>query len=453
MRAGFAALLLLGVGAHAGDSVLWSTNKAGVSVDIKDWDLIKLLKKVAAVSGWRIYMEAGTTAKITATFSGDTPDEAIKRLLAGVNYTKDATSNGIPRLRVYRTIPTAAVEAMEPSSPDAKDYRIRNELLVRLKRNSTESIDDIAKALGAKIVGRDDKLRLYRLQFVDEASADTARGILSNDGSVGAVDSNYTVERPNPVVNAPVTSIATPPPGTAAGTGEQAPTLNPKAPVNGPVIGLIDTAVQMQSAFSQYSLTPLTVVGQPNEPADQISHGTSMFETLLQGMSDAPSKILPVDVYPSGDSTTTYEVVEGTAAAINSGANIINLSLGGTGDSTLLQSLINEGVQKGILFVAASGNVPGTETTYPAAYPGVLAITASDPKGQLASYADDGSFVRAMEPGTSVVYLNGQAWQVEGTSTATAFATSAIAQIINQQHVSINQAVTEFIQAHPPPRH
>ena len=109
-------------------------------------------------------------------------------------------------------------------------------------------------------------------------------------------------------------------------------------------------------------------------------------------------------------------------------------------------------MQKGILFVAASGNTPGTALTYPASYPGVLAVTASDPNGQLASYADDGSFVRAMEPGTSIVYLNGQAWQVEGTSTATAFATAAIAQIVNQQHVTVSQAVTQFIQSHPPPK-
>lgn len=177
-----------------------------------------------------------------------------------------------------------------------------------------------------------------------------------------------------------------------------------------------------------------------------------MFETLLQGMANDPSKILPVDVYPAGNSTTTYEVLEGAVAAINSGANVINLSLGGTGDSTTLQSLINEGTQKGVLFVAASGNTPGTALTYPAAYPGVLAITAADPNGQLASYANDGPFVRGMEPGTAIVYLNGQPWQVEGTSTATAFATAAIAQIINEQHVTVNQAVTQFIQAHPPPR-
>jgi hypothetical protein len=178
-----------------------------------------------------------------------------------------------------------------------------------------------------------------------------------------------------------------------------------------------------------------------------------MFENLLQGMASAPSKILPVDVYPSGDSTTTYQVLEGAVAAINSGANIINLSMGGTGDSAALDSLIQQGIQKGVLFVAASGNTPGTAPTYPAAYPGVLAITASDPSnGRLASYADDGSFVRAMDSGSSIVYLNGQAWQTQGTSTATAFATAAIAQIINQQHVSLSDAVTQFIQSHPPPK-
>jgi len=37
-------------------------------------------------------------------------------------------------------------------------------------------------------------------------------------------------------------------------------------------------------------------------------------------------------------------------------------------------------------------------------------------------------------------------------STATAFATAAIAQIINEQHVTVSQAVTQFIQSHPQPR-
>jgi hypothetical protein len=177
-----------------------------------------------------------------------------------------------------------------------------------------------------------------------------------------------------------------------------------------------------------------------------------MFETLLQGMADAPGKILPVDVYPGGDSTTTYEVAEGIIAAVNAGANPINLSLGGTGDSSMLRDLIAEGTQKGILFVAASGNTPGTATTFPASYPGVLAVTASGPNGQVAPYADDGSFVQAMAPGASIVFLNGQGWEVQGTSVATALATASIVEIMNQQHVSLSQAASQFIQTHPAPK-
>jgi hypothetical protein len=448
LRAVFLAVLAAGLPARAADSLIWSTNKNGVAADIQDWDLPKLLKKISAATGWRVYMEPGTTATITAKFNHVTPDEALNRLFGNLNFAKDS-SNGVSWLWVYRTAPGAATQVIEPAPPEVpRDYRIPNELLVRLKRDAAVSMDDLAKALGAKIVGRDDRLKLYRLQFADAAAAAAAANQLGGNDSVGMIDSNYVVDRPSPVQSNPLTGAPGPTPGAASPT----PVLNPKSPVNGVVIGLVDTAVQMQNGFNQYSLPPLSVVGQPSEPADQLTHGTAMFEDLLQGMANAPSKILPVDVYPGGESTTTYEVVEGTIAAINSGANVINLSLGGTGDSSILHSLIDQGTQKGVLFVAASGNTPGAALTYPASYPGVLAVTASDPNGQLASYANDGPFVRAMAPGDSIVYLNGQAWQVEGTSTATAFATAAIAQTINQQHVTVNQAVTQFIQTHPPPK-
>ena len=442
------AAALLATPARAADSLLWNTKSNSVTADVKNCELPRLLGKISSLTGWRVILEPGTTATISAKFKNASSDEALIRLLGNLNFVKDST-NGVPRLLVFRTIARAATQLIEPAPPDApRDYRIPNELLVHLNRGaSTNSIDDLAKAVGAKIIGRDDRLKLYRFQFADADAADAASAQLAGDTSVGSVDSNYVVDRPAPVQTTPLTSVS----GNPALAAAQAPLLNPKTPANGVVIGLVDTAVQMQQGFSQYSLPPLTVVGQPSEPADQPAHGTMMFEDLLQGMASAPSKILPVDVYPSGESTTTYQVIQGIVAAINSGANIINLSLGGTGDSSTLESLIQQAEQKGVLFVAASGNTPGATATYPAAYPGVLAVTASDPNGKLASYADDGTFVRAMEPGTSIIYLNGQAWEAEGTSTATAFATAAIAQIVNQQHITVQQAVTQFIQSHPPP--
>jgi hypothetical protein len=439
----FLAAVLPAAPGRAADSLLWSAGTNGVTADIKNWDISKLLGKISALTGWRVIMEPGTTATITAKFKNVSPDEALNRLLGNLNFTKDST-NGVPRLLIYHTVAGAATQLIQPAPPEeARDYRIHNELLVLMKRNSTNSIDDLAKAVGAKVIGRNDRLKLYRLEFTDAGAADAASPQLTGDNSVGLVDYNYVVDRPAPVQAAPLAG--------APGAGPQIPVLNAGSPVNGVVIGLVDTAVQMQDGFSQYSLPPITVVGQPNEPADQPTHGTMMFGNLVQGIAGTTIKILPVDVYPSGESTTIYQVIPGIAAAINS-ANIINLSMGGTGDSAALESLIEQGIQKGVVFVASSGNTPGTAPTYPAAFPGVLAVTASDANGQLASYADDGSFVRAMEPGTSIVPFNGQAWQVEGTSTATAFATAAIAQIVNQQHVTLSQAVAQFIQSHPPPK-
>ena len=140
----------------------------------------------------------------------------MNRLLGSLNFTKDA-SNGVTRLLVYRTLPGAATQDIEPAAPEvARDYRIPNELLVRLKRNSTESIDDLAKALGAKIVGRDDRLKLYRLQFADADAANAAATQLNSDPSVGSVDSNYVVDRPTPVQSAPVTGVTGPTPAPPA---------------------------------------------------------------------------------------------------------------------------------------------------------------------------------------------------------------------------------------------
>ena len=94
-------------------------------------------------------------------------------------------------------------------------------------------------------------------------------------------------------------------------------------------------------------------------------------------------------------------------AAVDNGATVLNLSLGGSTDSPVLDDIIQQALARGIMVFAAAGNQPGTMPTYPAAIPGVNAVTALGP-GQLASYADYGSFVDMALPGTSVVYLGSQ---------------------------------------------
>ena len=105
---------------------------------------------------------------------------------------------------------------------------------------------------------------------------------------------------------------------------------------------------------------------------------------------------------------------------------MLNLSLGGPSDSAVLDSVIQQAIAAGIPVYAAAGNQPVSTPTYPAATPGVIAVTATQ-GGQLAPYANFGSFVSLAMPGASVVYLGGQAYIVQGTSPATAYATGVAA--------------------------
>ncbi|HEY3914523.1 MAG TPA: S8 family serine peptidase [Verrucomicrobiae bacterium] len=450
-----AIALTLGMGgaeSQAANSLDWHAKQDQVDANIDNQSLIPVLKKIARVTGWRVFVEPGAATSVSVKFKELSQDEALRRLLGKLNYFKYET-NGVTRLLVFRSIRSAATEAV---LAEKKDHRIHDEDLVKMKRGaSTNSIDELAKKVGAKITARDDKIGLYKLQFPDGTSADSALGALASDPSVAGADGNYSYDRPQP---ASMTQVPNP-----AGSMFN---INPQPNANGPIIGLVDTSVDPPAQFQPYMLTPINVTGVTDTPGDDPTHGTGMLETMVEAMANDPSKILPVDVFGSGESTSDYEVMEGIVSAINKGANPINLSLGDTDDSSMLGSLIAEAEKDGVYFIAASGNTPGEGKVYPADYPGVISVTASSQvvtgpitssanvsggQGGLASYANDPEGTDVMAPGTSYVQWNGQTWVVEGTSPATASTTGTIADLMNQDHMTLPQAINQVMKVAPAP--
>jgi Subtilase family len=442
------ALMLAGAAAFAADTLDWRAKQNKVDADIQSWDLSTLLKKIARQTGWKVYVERGAATSVSVKFKDLPGDEALRRLLGTLNFSKDQT-NGVTRLFVYRTLAKAATQVV---AAEKKDYRIANEDLVKLKHGATNSIDELAKKVGAKILGRDDRVGLYRLQFADADSAAAGLQSLAADPSVAVADGNYSVDRPTP---AQMTQIPNP-----AGPLFNL-TAQPSA--NGPIIGLVDTSVDPPSQFSPYMLTPINVTGEDDPPGDEPSHGTSMLETMVEAMSDYPGKILPVDVYGSGDSTTTFELADGIIKAAQEGANPISVSSGGTGDSSILRDVVAQAIQQNLIIFGAAGNTPGEGDVFPAMYPGVISVTASTQtvngpitsssasSTQLASYANDPAGTLVMAPGTSIIQWNGEAWEVEGTSPATAATSATIVDLANQNHISLSQAVDLVIRASPAP--
>jgi len=391
--------------------------------------LSKLLRNLAQVTGWDIYVEPDTKHTVSTKFTDRPPGEALKLLLGDLSFALlPAQTNGVPRLFVFRTSLQEATELIKaPEKAATKTAKpIANELIVTLKPGA--NIDDLAKKLGAKVIGRADKFRTYRLQFDDAEAATKARSSLEENSDVESIENNYAISRP-------------PTPDSLTMSSFAPIDLRPKAVTDGNrvIVGLIDTPTQRQgTGIEDFLLAGLALAGESNPSDTQPTHGTSMSETILRalsaGLNGEPSavRILPVDVYGNQPSTSTYDVAMGIYEAVNKGAQIINLSLGSDGDSPFLRKMIQSSHDQGILFFAAAGNEPVATPTFPAAYPEVIAVTAGTSKGVIASYANFGNFVDAIAPGSSIVNFRGQSWVIMGTSASTAYASGAAAALLER---------------------
>lgn len=406
----------------------WSTTNNTVDAEIEGWPLQKVLEHVASQTRWQVMVEPGANRFVTAKFRNLKPGEALRKLLGDLSFVMLPSTNGPTRLYVFKTSVQTATNLVATPPPSTNAPRlIPDELLVRLKSDATNSVDDFASRYGGKVIGRMDDLRVYRLKFQDETSARAAREAMSSDNSIGTIESNYATPRPGQP------DILTTPDAVPALT------LRPAQTGNQVVVALLDTAVQPDAtALANFLLPQVSVSGPSQLPSDMPSHGSSMAETILYSLSrvssetaETPVRILPVDIYGPNESTTTFDIANGIITAVNKGASIINLSLGGTGDSPIIHSLIRSARDQGVLFIAAAGNEPTLAPTYPAAYPEVIAVTALNATGEIAHYANRGDFVDVAAPGVSLVPYAGQLYMVTGTSTATAHVSALAAALMS----------------------
>jgi thermitase len=178
---------------------------------------------------------------------------------------------------------------------------------------------------------------------------------------------------------------------------------------------------------------------------DDMGHGTHVSGIVAATMDNAEggvgvapeSRILPVKVLDAKGSGTTIGVSAGIRYAADNGARIINLSLAGPSD-TSMRNAVAYAQSKGCVVVAAAGNEGSSAgASYPARYPGVVGVSATDPDDSLASFSNYGPGVDIAAPGVNIystlpkaLYPLGYAsWN--GTSMATPFVSGVAALVMS----------------------
>lgn len=144
---------------------------------------------------------------------------------------------------------------------------------------------------------------------------------------------------------------------------------------------------------------------------DDNGHGTHVagtsaaLDNKVGVLGVAPgADLYAVKVLDSKGAGTWADVADGIIWAADQGIEVLNMSLGG-GHSSTVQAAVEYAYSKNSLLVAAAGNSGPDENTviYPAAYPEVIAVSATDKDDNIASWSSRGEEVELAAPGVNVL--------------------------------------------------
>ncbi len=193
--------------------------------------------------------------------------------------------------------------------------------------------------------------------------------------------------------------------------------------------------------------------GRDNVPQDEVGHGTHVAGTIaclsnnttgvagvtwncrlmaVRVLARIVNVADPTDVRGVGSAA---DISAGIRWAVDNGARVLNLSLGGPTDTQVERDAIAYAVAQGAVVVAAMGNAfqNGNPTSFPAAYPGVVAVAAIDQSDHRAPFSQTGPHIDLAAPGVAVlstVWNDGFA-TMSGTSMATPHVSGVAALVLS----------------------
>jgi hypothetical protein len=217
-------------------------------------------------------------------------------------------------------------------------------------------------------------------------------------------------------------------------------------------IGMIDGYVdQTHPALAKQNITIKSFIKETDEADEQ--HGTAIatlltgdrgdvgFEGLLPSIRIMAASVLRKE--RNGLIATTEGIVRSVDWLIIKNVRLINVSLSGTKFNLVMKSVVDLAIKKGLIIFSAAGNGgKKASESYPAALPGVIAVTAIDAAKEAYTEANQGKYIDFSAPGVDiwVVDRGVQGKYSSGTSYAVPYALASAASYLIK-NPSLSRAV------------
>ena len=203
-------------------------------------------------------------------------------------------------------------------------------------------------------------------------------------------------------------------------------------------VAVLDTGIDgNHESLSGLSFSEVSLVSEDSKSG--MGHGTGI-ASIIAGQTEgflglAPaSEILSVKVLGEDGEGDSFTIAKGIMLAVDQGADIINLSLGGGSSSVAIDNAIQYAKSRDVLLVSAVGNDGLSEVAYPARHQDVIAVSSVDANSRVSTFANFGPEVDLAAPGVGVftAWENSGFVEFSGTSISAAFVTGALAHELSQ---------------------
>lgn len=230
---------------------------------------------------------------------------------------------------------------------------------------------------------------------------------------------------------------------------------------NSVTVAVIDQGVDSNHPELKGKLLPSYNAVNPMNQGSPDFHGTHVAGIIagnkdngIGGYGVSPNvKILPIDVFDRGWGAYDYAIAQGILHAVEKGAKVINMSLGGAMKSPVIEEAIKKALEKNITVVAASGNDGAQVVNYPAAYEGVISVGSVDKNKKLSSYSTYGPSVDLVAPGEDVystIYepeKKSSFREMSGTSMSSPVVAGTVSLLLSK-HPNLTPVQIEYILEH-----